>query len=74
MIVFNYLMIIIIYDTNSCTRLQSIEEEVHAKITEQMITKHFNLEPEDHSKSAARKNIKPFNIDDVSCVTVLFNS
>ena len=31
-----------------------------------MITKHFNLEPEDHSRSSARKNIKPFNIDDVS--------
>ncbi|XP_063678160.1 symplekin-like [Bolinopsis microptera] len=46
-------------------RLQSIEEEVHAKITEQMITKHFNLDPEDHSRSSTRKNIKPFNIDDV---------
>ena len=45
--------------------MQAIEEDVHAKITEQMITKHFNLDSEDPSKAAARKNIKPFNIDDV---------
>ena len=48
-------------------RLVSMEEEVSAKITEQIITKHFNLDnltnTDDSSKS--RKSIKPFQVNDV---------